>query len=281
MSDPKSMEKLIKLEGILREMENVLVAYSGGVDSTFLLKVAVDILGDKVLAVTAVSPTYTQSEHKQACALAESIGVRHVTISTNELEDANFCENPPERCYYCKSELFGKLREIADKEKIAFIADASNLDDCLDFRPGRKAGEENNVRSPLLEAKISKEEVRLLSRNMGLETWDHPSAACLASRFPYGERITQDKLTRAEKAEDSLRELGFKQLRVRSHGDIARIEVDADSIQKITEPETRAAITKKFKDLGFTYVTADLTGYRTGSMNEPLSKEQTDTSGFN
>lgn len=276
MSDSQSMEKLIKLEDILREMRSVLIAYSGGVDSTFLLKVASDVLGDKILAVTAVSPTYTQAEHKQACALAESVGVRHITISTNELEDANFCENPPERCYYCKRELFGKLREIADGEGIKFIVDGSNLDDCLDFRPGRKAGAENNIRSPLLEARISKEEVRILSRNMGLETWDNPSAACLASRFPYGEKITQEKLTRVEKAEDTLRSLGFKQLRVRSHGNIARIEVDADSIQKISEPETRAKIIGEFKIIGFTYVTVDLAGYRTGSMNEPLPKDKTD-----
>ena len=275
------MEKLIKLEEILHEMGSVLIAYSGGVDSTFLLKVASDILGDKVLAVTAVSATYTQAEHKQACTMADSIGVRHMTISTNELEDADFCENPPERCYYCKRELFGKLREIADNEGIEYVVDASNLDDCLDFRPGRKAGEENRVRSPVLEARISKEEVRSLSRNMGLETWDNPSAACLASRFPYGEEITQEKLTRVEKAEDTLRDLGFKQLRVRSHGNIARIEVEADSIQKISEPETRTVITGKLKDLGFTYVTVDLAGYRTGSMNEPLSKEQTDTSRLN
>ncbi len=251
-------------------MRSVLVAFSGGVDSAFLLKVAADSLGRNVLAVTAVSPTYPQEEHDRACALARALGVRHISIFTDELADPTFASNPPNRCYHCKKALFGKLREIAARENLRVIVDASNADDLSDYRPGRKAAEEAGIRSPLVEAGLVKAEIRLLSKEMGLETWDKPSAACLASRLPYGERITPEKLRRIDAAEKILRELGFKQVRVRSHGDLARIEVESEALPKLASPGTRDHVAAELKKLGFTYVTLDLLGYRTGSLNEAL-----------
>jgi uncharacterized protein len=264
--------RLVRLQEILRGMGSVLIAYSGGVDSTFLMKVAADALGRNVLAVTAVSPTYPQEEHDRACALARSLGVRHTSIFTDELADPTFASNPPDRCYHCKRELFRKLREIAAREGLKVIADASNTDDLSDFRPGRKAAVEAGIRSPLIEAGLNKNDIRLLSKEMGLETWDKPSAACLASRLPYGEEITPAKLQRVDAAEKLLRDLGFGQVRVRSHGDLARIEVEPDSVARLASPETRAAVTVELKKLGFTYVTLDLLGYRTGSLNEALNQ---------
>jgi len=265
--------KLARLQAILKEMQSAVVAFSGGVDSTFLLKVAADTLGKNVLAVTALSPTYPPEEHDRACALARSLGVRHLTIFTNELSEPAFASNPPDRCYHCKKELFRKLREIAARENLRFVIDAGNADDLSDYRPGRKAAVEAQIRSPLIEAGLAKEEIRLLSKEMGLATWDKPSAACLASRLPYGETITPEKLQRIDSAEKLLRELGFKQVRVRSHGDLARIEVESEALQKLAVPETRALVAAKLKDLGFAYVTMDLSGYRMGSLNETLSRE--------
>lgn len=266
--------KLQNLREILQGMDSLLLAYSGGVDSTFLLKVATDVLGEKVLAVTAVSPTYPQEEHQAACEIARLLGARHISISTDELEDPNFCGNPPERCYYCKQELFRKLKHIASREGISFVVDASNLDDCSDYRPGRKAAEEIGVRSPLIEAGLSKQEIRNFSRELGLPTWDKPSMACLASRFPYGETITPEKLVRVEQAEKLLRALGFRQVRVRSHGKLARIEVDADRLSELAAPGLRQKVVNALKEMGFVYVTLDLQGYRTGSLNEALPREK-------
>ncbi len=266
--------KLAALRNILRGMGKVLLAYSGGVDSTFLLKVAGEVLGEGVLAVTAVSPTYPEAEHRSACRLARRLGAKHISVQSNELEVQGFCQNPPQRCYYCKKELFQRLRQIAAGEGIAYLLDGSNLDDCSDYRPGRKAGEEEGVRSPLVEAGLTKEEIRMLSKQMGLPTWDKPAMACLASRFPYGERITANKLQRVERAERLLRELGFRQLRVRSHGDVARIEVEVERVQDLTDLALRQRIVKELKGLGFVYVTLDLEGYRTGSLNEALPKEE-------
>ncbi len=273
MSNTATEEKLGKLRGILRAMDGVVLAYSGGVDSTFLLKVATDELGDRVLAVTATSPTYTHEEYEGACEIARSLGVRHVSISTDELADANFCRNSPQRCYHCKTELFRKLRDIADGEGMGLVLDASNRDDCVDYRPGRRAAEEAGVRSPLVEAGLSKDDIRALSRDMDLPTWDKAAMACLASRFPYGEIITAEKLSRVERAEKLLRDLGFREVRVRSHGVLARIEVEGDGVGRLAEPELRRRIAGELKALGFVYVTLDLEGYRTGSLNETLRDE--------
>ncbi len=263
-------EKLEALRDALESMESALLAYSGGVDSTFLLKVAAEVLGKRVLAVTAVSATYPEEEHEFACDMASSLGARHLSISTDELEDPDFSSNPPERCYYCKKELFARLQEIAAREGIGCVLDASNADDCSDYRPGRKAAGEAGVRSPLIEVGLTKREIRALSKQMGLKTWDKPSMACLASRFPYGEAITSEKLQRVDGAEKLLRELGFRQVRVRSHGRLARVEVDADRVHELTEPGLRERVNQGMKELGFLYVTLDLQGYRTGSLNEAL-----------
>jgi uncharacterized protein len=277
--DQTARQKLKRLHDILRELDGVVVAFSGGVDSTFLLRVCADILGDGVVAVTATSPTYIDEEYREATGFAESLGVEHLTIESHELDVLSFRSNPPRRCYYCKKELFGQLLEIAEERGIKHVLDATNADDPSDYRPGMEAAEELGVRSPLVEADLHKDEIRELSRQMNLPTWNKPAMACLASRFPYGEEITEGKLSRVEKAEKILRKKGFRQSRVRSHGDIARIEVPAEHIDKIVAEGCRKGIAAAFKKLGFTYITVDVEGYRTGSMNEGLNAtDKKDTS---
>lgn len=267
-------KKLDNLRDLLSDIDSAVLAFSGGVDSTFLLKVASEELGENLIAATATSPTYIDEEYREALDLAEELGVEHVTLESNELRNKEFRDNPPERCYHCKSELFGQLQDIAREHGVECVMDASNADDSGDYRPGLAAADELGVRSPLLEAGVDKAAIRRLSREMGLPTWNKPSLACLASRFPYGEEINADKLNRVEKAEEFLRELGYEQIRVRSHGDLARIEVTPEEVDSLAESDTRQKVVERFKEVGFTYVTLDLQGYRTGSMNEELSREE-------
>ena len=259
------MDKLEHLKSIIADMKSVLVAYSGGVDSTFLAKVVYEVLGSKSLVVIARSATYPASELEAAKVLADEIGIRYLVIDTDELSSESFLANSKDRCYYCKHELFGKLVEIAKSEDLAYVVDGSNYDDLSDYRPGSTAASELGVRSPLCEANITKSEIRQYSKELGLPTWDKPALACLASRLPHGTRITVDDLERVGKAEDVLRRLGMKQVRVRHHGDVARIEVDPGDMALLTE--SRMAVVEALKALGYRYVTLDLGGYRPSGLN--------------
>lgn len=261
--------KYTRLQEILRQLESVVIAFSGGVDSTFLLKVAIDTLGrDKVLALTATSPTYPQFEFEQACRLAEDFNARHMVVESNELEIPGFAENHRRRCYHCKHELFSICRAKARELGYNAILDGSNRDDLSDHRPGRDAAAELQVRSPLLEAELGKEEIRILSRRLDLPTADKQAFACLSSRFPYGTRITAERLTQVDRCETWLREQGIRNYRVRYHDTVARIEVAPEEINRFFDRDFRDRVVEAFKSYGFTYVALDLQGYRTGSMNE-------------
>jgi uncharacterized protein len=263
-------KKLEHLKSIISRYSSALIAFSGGVDSTFLASVVSEVLNKKVLLVTASSSTYPSSEQEEAVKLAEQMGIPHRVIVSEETEIKGFVENTPHRCYYCKQELFSKLTTLARQEGFAVVFDGNNADDLGDYRPGRKATNELGVVSPLCEAGLTKEEIRELSRERGLSTADKPSYACLASRFPYGEQITREKLERVGKTEEELKQLGFRQFRVRSHRELARIEVATGEIEKAWQ--MRAVIGDICKKAGFTFVAIDVQGYRTGAMNEALEQ---------
>ena len=267
-----SQKKVDRVKDFIAQLESVVVAFSGGVDSTLLLALCLEVLGhEHVLAVTADSLTLPRSELAEAAALAKELGARHTSITTDELRDERFATNPPDRCYYCKGELFAQLRSLADQEGYGHIVYGATAADLGDHRPGMRAAREAGAVAPLLEVGFTKREVRDLSRELGLRTWDKPSMACLASRLPYGSRITDENLRRIEGAEEVLRvQLGFRQVRVREHGSIARIEVQPDDFSRLLAESTRALIVSELKDLGYAYVTFDLEGFRSGSMNETL-----------
>jgi len=275
------MDRYETLKELIAELPGALVAYSGGADSAFLADVAYEVLGDRMVAITAVSESLAPEERAQAADVARARGWRHEEIRTHELERAEYRLNAPDRCFHCKDELFDALDGLAVERRAAVLV-GTNLDDTGDFRPGLRAAREHGVRAPLLEAGLGKDEIRELSRARGLETWDKPASACLASRIAYGIEVTPERLDRVAKAESFLRALGLRQLRVRDHGELARIEVPQNDVERLAEPAVRAQIVERLKELGFQHVTLDLEGFRSGSMNAALltiGRSNTETGG--
>jgi uncharacterized protein len=263
--------KLERLRSIFIPMRSLMVAFSGGVDSTFVLKVAQDTIGKRVMALTTTSPTMPDEDRRTAIEMAGQIGARHVVIESNELEIPGYAGNPINRCYLCKHNLFTVCEAQAGELGIEQIVDGLNLDDLHDYRPGIKAATEKSVRHPLVEAELSKAEIRELSRALGLPTWDRPASPCLSSRFPYGTEITLEGLRKVERGEQFLHSLGFRVARVRYHGEVARIEVESSEIPALLEPELRETVDRELKKIGFRFVTVDLQGFRSGSLNEGIA----------
>ncbi len=262
--------KLKRLEESLKEMRSALVAFSGGVDSTFLLKVASDVLKDRVMAATSSSPIHFSYELREAKELARRLGVRHIISHSRECGNEDFVKNTINRCYFCKKRLFKELKKIARENSLKFVIDGSNYNDFQSFRPGKKALEELGIRSPLAKVGLKKEEIRKISKELGLPTWNRPSQTCLATRIPYGERITRKRLERIEKGEEFLKSLGLKEVRLREYGDMARIEVNPKEIRILAKKDIRKKVINRLKRLGYIYITLDLEGYRSGSMDEIL-----------